>query len=161
MVADSFVLDEGHPRIPTPALAIHDRPYPPQPPGCAVHHAIRRRLEHHPRPCAASSAATATAARSCSPTRGPTPDRWFSSGTNHKVESLRRLAEVWVKWILVGDDRQRDDRLQRLRGTLNNDGNRHPQSDGGEHARLRSRQWSDYCRTDDALAALWIKPLTA
>ena len=41
---------------------------------------------------------------------GPTPDRWFRSGTQHKVQSLRRLAHEFpeMQWILIGDDGQRD-----------------------------------------------------
>lgn len=41
---------------------------------------------------------------------GPTRTRWFRSGASHKVESLKRLAEEFpdMKWILVGDDGQRD-----------------------------------------------------
>ncbi len=41
---------------------------------------------------------------------GPTPDRWFRSGSQHKVESLKRLAAEFpdMKWILIGDDGQRD-----------------------------------------------------
>ncbi|WP_346845670.1 phosphatase domain-containing protein [uncultured Rothia sp.] len=41
---------------------------------------------------------------------GPTTDRWFRSGSAHKVNSLSRLAEEFpeMKWILIGDDGQRD-----------------------------------------------------
>ncbi|GGC84355.1 hypothetical protein GCM10011512_08970 [Tersicoccus solisilvae] len=41
---------------------------------------------------------------------GPTHERWFRSGQQHKVNSLRRLAEEFphVKWILIGDDGQHD-----------------------------------------------------
>ncbi|MFJ3030822.1 App1 family protein [Rothia terrae] len=41
---------------------------------------------------------------------GPTADRWFRSGAQHKVNSLKRLAEEFpnIKWILIGDDGQRD-----------------------------------------------------
>lgn len=42
---------------------------------------------------------------------GPTHDRWFRSGTDHKSANLERLAEEFpdVKWLLVGDDGQHDD----------------------------------------------------
>jgi len=42
---------------------------------------------------------------------GPTHDRWFRSGTEHKETSLRRLAAEFpdVKWLLVGDDGQHDE----------------------------------------------------
>lgn len=42
---------------------------------------------------------------------GPTPDRWFRSGQQHKAENLARLAEEFpqVRWLLVGDDGQHDE----------------------------------------------------
>lgn len=42
---------------------------------------------------------------------GPTHDRWFRSGTEHKRINLSRLAEEFphVKWLLLGDDGQHDD----------------------------------------------------
>jgi len=42
---------------------------------------------------------------------GPTHDRWFRSGTEHKQESLVRLAKEFpdVRWLLVGDDGQHDE----------------------------------------------------
>ncbi|MEV7605643.1 phosphatase domain-containing protein [Paenarthrobacter sp. NPDC089322] len=44
---------------------------------------------------------------------GPTPDRWFRSGKEHKRTSLERLAEEFpgVKWLLVGDDGQHDEAI--------------------------------------------------
>jgi len=42
---------------------------------------------------------------------GPTPDRWFRSGQEHKAASLERLAAEFpnVRWLLVGDDGQHDE----------------------------------------------------
>lgn len=42
---------------------------------------------------------------------GPTHDRWFRSGTEHKRTSLERLSREFpdVRWLLVGDDGQRDE----------------------------------------------------
>lgn len=42
---------------------------------------------------------------------GPTSDRWFRSGIEHKRSSLARLAREFpeVKWLLVGDDGQHDE----------------------------------------------------
>ena len=42
---------------------------------------------------------------------GPTHDRWFRSGIEHKSANLERLAEQFpqVKWLLIGDDGQADD----------------------------------------------------
>ena len=44
---------------------------------------------------------------------GPTHDRWFRSGKDHKSSNLLRLAEEFpqIKWLLVGDDGQHDDQL--------------------------------------------------
>lgn len=44
---------------------------------------------------------------------GPTHDRWFRSGREHKRESLRRLADEFphLRWILIGDDGQHDEEL--------------------------------------------------
>lgn len=41
---------------------------------------------------------------------GPTTDRWFRSGSRHKVENLEHLAQNFpdIKWILIGDDGQHD-----------------------------------------------------
>jgi phosphatidate phosphatase APP1 len=44
---------------------------------------------------------------------GPTSDRWFRSGQEHKRSTLRRLAIEFpeVKWLLVGDDGQHDQEI--------------------------------------------------
>jgi phosphatidate phosphatase APP1 len=44
---------------------------------------------------------------------GPTHDRWFRSGREHKRSSLIRLGEEFpgLKWLLVGDDGQHDEVL--------------------------------------------------
>ncbi|WP_245575450.1 App1 family protein [Gulosibacter molinativorax] len=44
---------------------------------------------------------------------GPVPQRLFRSGTDHKRANLRRLAEDFpdVKWLLIGDDGQHDEKL--------------------------------------------------
>nr|WP_243752377.1 App1 family protein [Leucobacter weissii] len=44
---------------------------------------------------------------------GPTTDRWFRSGTEHKQRELRRLAREFpeVRWVLIGDDGQHDEKL--------------------------------------------------
>ncbi|MGV8876142.1 MAG: App1 family protein [Rhodoglobus sp.] len=44
---------------------------------------------------------------------GPTHDRWFRSGAEHKRASLRRLAAEFpgIKWLLVGDDGQHDEEI--------------------------------------------------
>ena len=44
---------------------------------------------------------------------GPTHDRWFRSGSEHKRESLERIAEDFpdIRWLLIGDDGQHDETL--------------------------------------------------
>jgi phosphatidate phosphatase APP1 len=46
---------------------------------------------------------------------GPTKDRWFRSGKDHKRANLRRWATEFpqVKWLLFGDDGQHDEMLYR------------------------------------------------
>ncbi|GAA3642199.1 App1 family protein [Microlunatus ginsengisoli] len=44
---------------------------------------------------------------------GPTADRWFRSGQEHKRTQLRRLASEFprIRWLLIGDDGQHDPQL--------------------------------------------------
>ncbi len=44
---------------------------------------------------------------------GPTHDRWFRSGQEHKRTNLARLAEEFpdMQWLLIGDDGQHDEAL--------------------------------------------------
>jgi phosphatidate phosphatase APP1 len=44
---------------------------------------------------------------------GPTPDRWFRSGREHKATNLERLATEFpgIRWILIGDDGQHDEEI--------------------------------------------------
>jgi phosphatidate phosphatase APP1 len=44
---------------------------------------------------------------------GPTHDRWFRSGRDHKATSLERIASELpgMRWLLVGDDGQHDEEL--------------------------------------------------
>lgn len=44
---------------------------------------------------------------------GPTHDRWFRSGREHKLRELSRLAREFpeIRWVLVGDDGQHDEDL--------------------------------------------------
>lgn len=44
---------------------------------------------------------------------GPTHDRWFRSGREHKRTSLERIAVEFpsMKWLLVGDDGQHDEEI--------------------------------------------------
>jgi phosphatidate phosphatase APP1 len=44
---------------------------------------------------------------------GPTADRWFRNGREHKKATLIRLAQEFphVRWLLVGDDGQHDEQI--------------------------------------------------
>jgi phosphatidate phosphatase APP1 len=44
---------------------------------------------------------------------GPTKERWFRSGPEHKRTSLERLASDFpnIKWLLIGDDGQHDEAI--------------------------------------------------
>lgn len=44
---------------------------------------------------------------------GPTQDRWFRSGAEHKRASLARLAAEFpgIRWLLIGDDGQKDETI--------------------------------------------------
>ena len=44
---------------------------------------------------------------------GPTHDRWFRSGREHKLTNLGRLAAEFpnVRWLLIGDDGQHDEAI--------------------------------------------------
>ena len=44
---------------------------------------------------------------------GPTADRWFRSGQDHKRSNLDRLAREFpnIRWLLVGDDGQHDEAI--------------------------------------------------
>lgn len=44
---------------------------------------------------------------------GPTHDRWFRSGREHKITNLRRLAAEFpqMRWLLIGDDGQHDEAI--------------------------------------------------
>ena len=44
---------------------------------------------------------------------GPTADRWFRSGQEHKRTTLQRLSQEFphIKWLLIGDDGQHDQEI--------------------------------------------------
>ncbi|MEV8506196.1 phosphatase domain-containing protein [Actinoplanes sp. NPDC051475] len=44
---------------------------------------------------------------------GPTPDRWFRSGQEHKRNTLARLSSEFpdTRWLLIGDDGQHDQEI--------------------------------------------------
>ncbi|MEO7349470.1 MAG: phosphatase domain-containing protein [Terrimesophilobacter sp.] len=91
---------------------------------------------------------------------GPTHDRWFRSGRDHKEQSLTRLRDEFphLKWILVGDDGQHDEDLYR------NFAAQHPdhvaaiairQLSGGEAVLAGGRSKPDPLSEDVAVA--WVR----
>lgn len=93
---------------------------------------------------------------------GPTPDRWFRSGSQHKVNSLRRLAEEFpeMKWILIGDDGQHDPEI------YNGFAVRYPKSVAailirnlslGESVLASGKVWSDHQSKEITRGRLWME----
>lgn len=93
---------------------------------------------------------------------GPTRSRWFRSGAGHKVGSLRRLAEEFpdVRWILIGDDGQRDPDV------YNGFALRYPDRVAailirnltvGESVLASGRVWSDDRAKQIAAGSLWME----
>lgn len=93
---------------------------------------------------------------------GPTPDRWFRSGSQHKVTALKRLAAEFpdMKWILIGDDGQRDPEI------YNGFAVRYPQNVAailirnltfGESVLSSGRVWGDKRAQDITKDALWLE----
>ena len=109
---NSFVLDE-HARQPVPGMAVmlerltRDRPGSPviylSTGAWNVAPTLMRFLRRHVFPSGPMLLTD----------WGPTHDRWFRSGRDHKAENLRRLAHEFphMRWLLVGDDGQHDDAL--------------------------------------------------
>lgn len=109
---NSFVRDE-HARRPVPGMAVLLERIVRDYPGCPVVYlstgawnvqpTITRFLKRHLYPMGALLLTD----------WGPTPERFFRSGRDHKRSSLERLAEDFpqIKWILIGDDGQHDEAL--------------------------------------------------
>lgn len=109
---NSFVVDV-HARQPVPGMAVLLEQLVQQHPGSPVIYlstgawniapTLRRFLSRHLFP-AGSMLLTDW---------GPTHDRWFRSGTEHKLTNLRRLASEFPNmcWLLIGDDGQHDEAI--------------------------------------------------
>ncbi len=109
---NSFVLDE-HARTPVPGMAVLLEQLSRDHPGAPMIYlstgawnvapTLRRFLSRHLFP-AGSMLLTDW---------GPTHDRWFRSGRDHKLANLRRLATEFpqVRWLLIGDDGQHDEAI--------------------------------------------------
>jgi phosphatidate phosphatase APP1 len=109
---NSFVLDE-HARAPVPGMAVlleqlrRDHPGAPMiylsTGAWNVAPTLRRFLSRNLFPAGAMLLTD----------WGPTHDRWFRSGREHKLSNLRRLAQQFpdVRWLLIGDDGQHDEAI--------------------------------------------------
>ncbi|MGW8483536.1 App1 family protein [Microbacterium sp. NPDC055903] len=109
---NSFVVDE-HARIPVPGMAVLLEQLVRQHPGAPMIYlstgawnvapTLRRFLSRHLFPLGSMLLTD----------WGPTHDRWFRSGREHKLTNLRRLAAEFpgVRWLLIGDDGQHDEAI--------------------------------------------------
>lgn len=109
---NSFVVDE-HARQPVPGMAVLLERLVRTHPGCPMIYlstgawnvapTLTRFLHRHLFP-AGSMLLTDW---------GPTHERWFRSGVEHKLTNLRRLAQEFpqIEWLLIGDDGQHDDEI--------------------------------------------------
>lgn len=109
---NSFVVDE-HARLPVPGMAVLLEQLVRQYPGAPMVYlstgawniapTLQRFLSRHLFP-AGSMLLTDW---------GPTHDRWFRSGREHKLTNLRRLAAEFphMRWLLIGDDGQHDEAI--------------------------------------------------
>lgn len=93
---------------------------------------------------------------------GPTPDRWFRSGQQHKVSTLKRLAAEFphITWILIGDDGQHDPEI------YNGFAVRYPHNveailirnlTFGESVLSSGRVWGDKRAQEITKGALWLE----
>ena len=109
---NSFVINE-HARLPVPGMAVLlDRILAPHPGAPMIYLStgawsispmLKRFQQRHLFPAGAMLLTD----------WGPTHDRWFRSGQEHKRTNLNRLAEEFpdVQWLLIGDDGQHDDEI--------------------------------------------------
>lgn len=109
---NTFVLDE-HARIPTPGMAVLYERLVRAHPGAPVIYLSTGAWNVAPTLTRFLSRNLYPAGPLLLTDWGPTHDRWFRSGREHKVENLRRLANEFpdIRWLLVGDDGQHDEEL--------------------------------------------------
>jgi phosphatidate phosphatase APP1 len=109
---NTFVLDE-HARSPTPGMAVLYERLVRQHPGSPVVYLSTGAWNVAPTLTRFLSRNLYPAGPILLTDWGPTHDRWFRSGREHKSDNLRRLAEEFpdVRWLLIGDDGQHDEDL--------------------------------------------------
>jgi phosphatidate phosphatase APP1 len=109
---NTFVLDE-HARVPTPGMAVLLERLASSRPGAPIVYLSTGAWNVAP-------TLTRFLSRNLYPSGtllltdwGPTHDRWFRSGKDHKRQNLKRLAAEFpdVRWILIGDDGQHDEAI--------------------------------------------------
>jgi phosphatidate phosphatase APP1 len=109
---NTFVLDE-HARVPTPGMSVLLERLASAHPGAPVIYLSTGAWNVAPTLSRFLSRNLFPAGPLLLTDWGPTHDRWFRSGTEHKRTSLARLAEEFpgLRWLLIGDDGQHDEDL--------------------------------------------------
>ena len=109
---NTFVLDE-HARVPTPGMAVLLERLAAAHPGAPVIYLSTGAWNVAPTLTRFLSRNLFPAGPLLLTDWGPTHDRLFRSGREHKQTSLARLAEEFpgLKWLLIGDDGQHDEQL--------------------------------------------------
>ncbi|WP_374010661.1 App1 family protein [Leifsonia sp. LS-T14] len=109
---NTFVLDE-HARVPTPGMAVLLERLAAAHPGAPVVYLSTGAWNVAPTLTRFLSRNLFPAGPLLLTDWGPTHDRLFRSGREHKRTSLERLAQEFpgVKWLLIGDDGQHDEDL--------------------------------------------------
>jgi phosphatidate phosphatase APP1 len=109
---NTFVLDE-HARVPTPGMAVLLDRLATTSPGSPVIYLSTGAWNVAPTLSRFLSRNLYPAGALLLTDWGPTHDRLFRSGREHKRQNLRRLAQEFpdMKWILIGDDGQHDEAI--------------------------------------------------
>ena len=108
----TFVLDE-HARVPTPGMAVLLDRLADATPGSPIIYLSTGAWNVAPTLSRFLSRNLYPAGALLLTDWGPTHDRLFRSGREHKRDNLRRLAQEFpdMKWILIGDDGQHDEAI--------------------------------------------------
>ncbi|MFO7690587.1 MAG: phosphatase domain-containing protein, partial [Cryobacterium sp.] len=109
---NTFILDE-HARVPTPGMAVLLERLISATPGAPVIYLSTGAWNVAPTLSRFLSRNLYPAGALLLTDWGPTHDRLFRSGREHKRDNLRRLARQFpeISWILIGDDGQHDEAL--------------------------------------------------